>query len=58
MREDFIAELDPYVLVLPEKTAHPVPAGAVARRLCPWEAIKAPLTGTGYSFAEGKATSE
>jgi tetratricopeptide (TPR) repeat protein len=52
MREDYIAELDPYVLVLPEKLRTRFRLERL-REESALEAIKAPLTGTGYSFAEG-----
>lgn len=54
MREDFIAELDPYVSVLPEKLRTRFRLERL-RAEDALNAAKEPLHGTGYSFAEGVA---
>src|SRR5262249_16539748 len=51
MREDYIAELDPYVFALPEKLRTRFRLERL-REESALEAVQAPLVGTGYSFAE------
>ncbi len=51
MREDYIAELDPYVFALPEKLRTRFRLERL-REESALEAVQAPLEGSGYSFAE------
>ena len=52
MREDYIAELDPYVSALPEKLRTRFRLERL-REESALEAVTEPLEGTGYSFASG-----
>jgi pentatricopeptide repeat protein len=54
MREDYIAELDPFVSVLPEKLRTRFRLERL-REDAALEAVTEPLDGTGYSFAGGVA---
>jgi tetratricopeptide (TPR) repeat protein len=54
MREDYIAELDPFVSVLPEKLRTRFRLERL-REEAALEAVTEPLDGTGYSFAPGVA---